>query len=274
MQHGRSTSSSQIYNGPSPSLHHRSTSGSHVQRTQRIYGPSPILHHQRPMSPPSSRPHSPPQVVHKVSSTHMPGVHKSLRYDMLKDGTPIQRVCGDCDSNHTSGHWCQDPHVVGGYICQKCYRRRKRSNNGSKAYSSRPRKCHQCKVQESTLWFKHYNIPHAYICAPCHELEEVDTTAKKCHACGSCKSTKWAQDAKGLVCRKCARQLGATSPKLTNATITATAPSSSPSTASGDSPILRVQGDLHAPSSGSLGLVPSPALSDAIPAQQDWQFVE
>ena len=141
------------------------------------------------------------------------GPHKSLRYDVLKNGTPVQRMCGDCSSNHTSGHWCQDPLVVGGYICQKCYRRRKRSQGpNGKTYTPPSRCCADCKSNKSTVWFRHASIMGKYICQPCHNATHElvafqDSKSKKCHGCGSGKSTKWTTDSKGYVCRKCSRQL-------------------------------------------------------------------
>jgi hypothetical protein len=130
----------------------------------------------------------------------------SPKMDRLQNGTLVQRRCGDCDANNTSGHWSQDPLVVGGYICQKCYRRRKRAEKDSRPYIIKKKSCFDCQVDESVVWFRHFSLEKKYLCSPCHNTKTGIETSS-CNACGDHQSTKWFTDLKGkTVCRKCHRE--------------------------------------------------------------------
>ena len=178
-----------IHHSPSRSLDSSSRSFSHPR--------SPLNSNSSPYSSPNPR------------SSPYPRADSSRdgKLDRLQNGTLVERKCGDCGANSTSGHWSQDTMVVGGYICQKCYRRRKRAERDNKPYSVRNKNCQDCKVKDSVVWFRHFSIPGKYICSPCHNVKTgIETNS--CHACGTHKSTKWSSDSKGnTVCRSCHRQL-------------------------------------------------------------------
>jgi hypothetical protein len=106
---------------------------------------------------------------------------------------------------------CSDTITIGGFICQKCYRRRKRilSTSGATVYVAKDRSCHNCHSKDTSVWYKHESLAAAYVCHSCHSSGKAIGTQKSCcSACGSLKSTKWSAIADGsIVCRKCTRQL-------------------------------------------------------------------
>ena len=155
---------------------------------------------------------SPTKTETRITSIYIHDYHQSVSNSFSDHGCPrngnfVERRCGDCNSDSTSGHWSQDPLVVGGYICQKCYRRRKRAERDNKPYELGNKICYECSSLDSVVWFRHITIPGKYLCSPCHNAK-TGLPTNRCHACGTHKSTKWSNDLNGnTVCRKCIRKL-------------------------------------------------------------------
>lgn len=113
-----------------------------------------------------------------AASTENVATTPRKKLDTLRNGSTVARQCGDCRSEKTSGHWCQDNLVVGGYVCQKCYRRRRRNIRIQTVIRS----CYDCSSKETKVWFRHASIPHEYICLDCEH--KSDNTGSKCGGCG------------------------------------------------------------------------------------------
>jgi hypothetical protein len=95
---------------------------------------------------------------------------RTLKIDKLYDGTEYVRKCGDCMHKTSSSHWNTDAFVVGGHLCQKCYRRRRRHTTEELQGRNIPpmRSCTGCdKSDQTSIWFKHPSIPYRYVCENC-----------------------------------------------------------------------------------------------------------
>jgi hypothetical protein len=95
---------------------------------------------------------------------------ETIKIDKLYDGTEHVRKCGDCKKDTSSSHWNTDAFVVGGHLCQKCYRRRRRNTTEELQARNIPpvRRCAGCvKSDQTSIWFKHPSIPYSYVCENC-----------------------------------------------------------------------------------------------------------
>ncbi|KAJ2995878.1 hypothetical protein HDV02_000330 [Globomyces sp. JEL0801] len=205
----------------------------HPQQQQQQHQPHP-LHHSRHQSS-SSRDlrdvHMPPASYQNIqqyrqppkhartdsieSSVSVPETAKKARYEVLANGTVYERRCGDCGATHTSGHWCQDNYVHSGHICQKCYRRRRRSQTVENPEGNRP--VHTCELCRGTktpnAWHKHPSIIGAFVCEPCHAQEKnrlvqvaTEPPTRTCVVCKGAETTKWYTENGIHICRKCNRK--------------------------------------------------------------------
>ena len=122
-----------------------------------------------------------------------------IKYDILEGGVAYPRHCGDCDAQHTSGHWCLDTTVHNGHICQKCYRRRRRAIDSGKQYRFPERKCNDCHGQTKTKWYRHGSIVGIYLCGGCHNKGNKPMA---CNTCGG--HEKLQKRANGVhICKWC-----------------------------------------------------------------------
>jgi transcription elongation factor Elf1 len=95
----------------------------------------------------------------------------SIKIDRLYDGTGHFRRCGDCMNHESSSHWSKDSFVIGGHICQKCYRRRRAEIPKVLQRRNIPpvRTCTDCaKRDQTSIWFKHPTIPYCFTCESCY----------------------------------------------------------------------------------------------------------
>lgn len=103
---------------------------------------------------------------------------RAIKIDKLYDGTEHVRKCGDCMANTSSSHWNTDAFVVGGHLCQKCYRRRRRYTTEELRTRNIPplRSCTDCnKCDQSSIWFKHPSLPYQYVCENCCSIIKSKT---------------------------------------------------------------------------------------------------
>jgi hypothetical protein len=103
----------------------------------------------------------------------------STKMDKLYDGSQHIRKCGDCFSTTSSSHWNTDPFVVGGHLCQRCYRRRRRFSPEELRRKNVPpmRSCRICnKSDQTSIWFKHTFIPYCFTCDRCNSILKSTTS--------------------------------------------------------------------------------------------------
>jgi hypothetical protein len=165
----------------------------------------------------TSYPPSPPRTItpERTATIADKLAPSTQKFDLLENGVKVLRYCGDCKATKTSGHWCQDPFVHNGHICQKCYRRRKRSvSNPKTQYVPPSRHCESCRSDNTKrIWFKHPTEYQKYVCESCFLQEKRDTLTnpeeKSCSCCLTGESHRWYTDTKHpgmFLCRKCYRK--------------------------------------------------------------------